>query len=376
MRNSIEKVVTYVAWIKFALIVSHSTIYQLVYVNWTYYKMYTLYRLSNASSATCTPFAILATSSTSESTIRLEDDHKVPVFLRELIIAAYATGAACIGSNPMEVVKTRMQLQGELAMKSGSNTRYRNFAHAFYTICRTEGLGGIQRGLIPGISYQAAMNGPRLGLFEPLQQFFGATDPSRATFPILNILAGASSGVIGAVFGSPFSIVKTRIQATSSSSTNGKYQYAGMIDGFRQILRAEGITGFFRGLTATVPRIAIGSAIQLSTYAQAKNFVMEAGFEDGLMVHFGSSIVSGLAVTTAINPLDVISTRLYSQRVINGKGELYDNLTDSIRKTYKAEGLRAFYKGWTAHYLRVGPHTILTFILWEQAKRLVIKYQL
>ena len=38
------------------------------------------------------------------------------------------------------------------------------------------------------------MNGPRLGLFEPLQQFFGATDPSRATFPILNILAGASSG--------------------------------------------------------------------------------------------------------------------------------------------------------------------------------------
>ena len=137
--------------------------------------MYTLYRLSNASSATCTPFAILATSSTSESTIRLEDDHKVPVFLRELIIAAYATGAACIGSNPMEVVKTRMQLQvyilpvyvnryleglgqGELAMKSGSNTRYRNFAHAFYTICRTEGLGGIQRGLIPGISYQVIGN--------------------------------------------------------------------------------------------------------------------------------------------------------------------------------------------------------------------------
>lgn len=93
-------------------------------------------------------------------------------------------------------------------------------------------------------------------------------------------------------------------------------------------------------------------------------------------VYYLASTVSGLAVTTAINPLDVISTRLYSQRVINGKGELYDSVTDSIRKTYKAEGFRGFYKGWTAHYLRVGPHTILTFVLWEQAKRLVIKYQL
>ena len=26
------------------------------------------------------------------------------------------------------------------------------------------------------------------------------------------------------------------------------------------------------------------------------------------------------------------------------------------------------YKGWTAHYLRLGPHTVLTFMLWEQIK--------
>ena len=26
------------------------------------------------------------------------------------------------------------------------------------------------------------------------------------------------------------------------------------------------------------------------------------------------------------------------------------------------------YKGCTAHYLRLGPHTILTFMLWEQIK--------
>jgi len=38
------------------------------------------------------------------------------------------------------------------------------------------------------------MNAPRLGLFEPLQKVYGATDPTCYTFPIRNIAAGATSG--------------------------------------------------------------------------------------------------------------------------------------------------------------------------------------
>lgn len=67
----------------------------------------------------------------------------------------------------MEVVKTRMQLQGELVARRGSSARgpkgylegyrppYRNVFDAFYKICRDEGLRGIQAGLAPGVVYQA-----------------------------------------------------------------------------------------------------------------------------------------------------------------------------------------------------------------------------
>ncbi|TMW60266.1 hypothetical protein Poli38472_000308 [Pythium oligandrum] len=297
-------------------------------------------------------------------------------FAVELILAGISTSGACIFSNPMEVVKTRMQLQGELARDStgkgpAPTVRYRNFAHGFFTIARTEGLRGIQRGLLPGMAYQWAMNAPRLGLFEPLQKVYGATDPTHYSFPLRNIAAAATSGIIGAAIGSPLFLVKARIQAASSSAKlNAQYAYTGMVDGFRQILRTEGVAGLYRGVSGALPRVAMGSAAQLSTYTQAKNLVIAAGFTDGVSVQFGSSFVTGLVVATVMNPFDVVSTRLYSQKVVNGKGELYNNIIDCAQKTFRAEGVRGFYKGWTAQYFRIGPHTVFTFLFWERAKKI------
>ncbi|EGZ27043.1 hypothetical protein PHYSODRAFT_472316 [Phytophthora sojae] len=201
----------------------------------------------------------------------------------------------------MEVIKTRMQLQGELAHNVTRGVapvvQYRNFAHAFYTIGRTEGLRGIQRGLGPGISYQIFMNGPRLGLFEPLQKVFGATDPTAYSFPLRNVCAAATSGMIGAFIGSPFFLVKARIQAASSAGKiNAQYAYNGMMDGFRQIIKADGLRGLYRGATASIPRVAIGSGTQLATYTQAKTLVIAAGFEDGVQVHLGCELIRCLSV--------------------------------------------------------------------------------
>ena len=42
---------------------------------------------------------------------------------------------------------------------------------------------------------------------------------------------------------------------------------------------------------------------------------------------------------------------------------------DCIGKIAKAEGFMGFYKGWSAHYMRLGPHTVFTFMFLEQAKK-------
>lgn len=38
------------------------------------------------------------------------------------------------------------------------------------------------------------MNAPRLGLFEPIQKLYGATDSTHWSFPIRNVAAAATSG--------------------------------------------------------------------------------------------------------------------------------------------------------------------------------------
>ncbi|CAM9138067.1 unnamed protein product, partial [Ectocarpus sp. 12 AP-2014] len=66
----------------------------------------------------------------------------------------------------MDVVKTRMQLQSELVLRKAGQSRqttqdyrapYKNALHAFYKICRDEGVRGIQAGLLPGLMYQVSI---------------------------------------------------------------------------------------------------------------------------------------------------------------------------------------------------------------------------
>lgn len=42
-------------------------------------------------------------------------------------------------------------------------------------------------------------------------------------------------------------------------------------------------------------------------------------------------------------------------------------------KIGQSEGLLGFFKGWTANYFRLGPHTLLTLVAWDFLKT---KYKL
>jgi solute carrier family 25 protein 34/35 len=104
-------------------------------------------------------------------------------------------------------------------------------------------------------------------------------------------------------------------------------------------------------------------------------------------------MVGGIAISVMMTPFDLIMTRLYNQREsedlfslqafivfffsavdANGKGLLYSNYVDCVIKIFKTEGFSAFYKGVGPMYLRLGPHTVLCLVFWDELKMLYDKF--
>lgn len=65
-----------------------------------------------------------------------------------------------------------------------------------------------------------------------------------------------------------------------------------------------------------------------------------------------------------MNPMDLVATRIYNQT--KGTNQLYSGPIDAFIKIRRTEGIRGLYKGAFSHYLRVGPHTTLTFVFFEK----------
>jgi solute carrier family 25 protein 34/35 len=150
------------------------------------------------------------------------------------------------------------------------------------------------------------LNGCRLGFYEPIRT--GITkaiydDATKQSMGI-NVFTGAASGVMGAAFGSPFFLVKTRLQSFSPFLPVGtQHMYRNSFDGLRQIHGNEGIKGLYRGVGAAMVRTGFGSSVQLPTYFFAKRqMVKHLGMEDGPALHLASSTASGFVVCCVMHP--------------------------------------------------------------------------
>lgn len=70
-----------------------------------------------------------------------------------------------------------------------------------------------------------------------------------------------------------------------------------------------------------------------------------------------------------MNPIDVVRTRFFNQPYVNGKGQIYSSGLSAVQTIFKKEGPSAFYKGFTTHFLRIGPHFCLTFVFLGMLRR-------
>lgn len=162
----------------------------------------------------------------------------------DFVFGGLAAAGACIFSNPFDVLKTRMQLQGELRAKGAHAVYYKNVVHAGIMVFKHEGLAGLQKGLSAAIVMHSVRNSVRLGMYQWLEKNGFLTDERGQTVFVKSFVASAFSGAAGAFFGSPLFLIKTQLQAQAAETiaVGHQHRHSGAWGAFKKIYTNQGVS--------------------------------------------------------------------------------------------------------------------------------------
>ncbi|XP_026747684.1 solute carrier family 25 member 35-like isoform X1 [Trichoplusia ni] len=303
----------------------------------------------------------------------IKPKHTIDRDITDLLMGGFSAMFASIFTNPIEVVKTRLQLQGELKKRGQHAVFYRGVGHGLYVVAKNEGIVALQNGLPAMLGFQFFLNVFRLGSFRMAERRGLLKDSAGSVSLVRGALVAGVGGAMGSIAGTPFYLVKTRLQsqAARAIAVGHQHKHTGTWNALTDIFRREGVKGMFRGVGPQIPRGMTGSASQILSFTYAKDWLRANGWflQMPLMMSFFGANLGGLIMTLCLNPFDVIATRLSNQPVDEkNKGKLYKGMVDCAIKMMRSEGPLSFYKGVVANYLRLGPHTVILLVAWDQLK--------
>ncbi|KAJ3098019.1 hypothetical protein HK100_005201 [Physocladia obscura] len=193
-----------------------------------------------------------------------------------MISAATAGFATALFSNPIWLVKTRMQLQNEVTKSNTASSKsaaprvyYKNSLHCASEVVRTEGIRGLYKGLSASL----------LGLSESTLQFVlyehfkksvsdyraGQNGSSLSVSSQLHFLdtfgIAACAKLIAAVATYPHEVLRTRLR--QDPGPNSKYK--GLFRTAAMVYREEGFAGLYGGMTAHLLRVIPNACILFGT---------------------------------------------------------------------------------------------------------------
>lgn len=301
-------------------------------------------------------------------------------------IASIVAGCS---THPLDLIKVRMQLQGESLAPSSNPNLHPAFAYNGTTlpishpisrsgpvsvglkIYRTEGVSALFSGISATVLRQTLYSTTRMGLYEVFRNKW--TDKTTGEFSLSRkISAGLLAGGIGAAVGNPADVAMVRMQADGRLPLELRRNYKGVVDAIATMVKQEGVISLWRGSSLTVNRAMIVTASQLASYDQIKETILKNGvMNDGLGTHVTASFAAGFVASVASNPVDVIKTRVMNMKVVEGVEPPYKGAVDCAVKTVRAEGVMALYKGFVPTISRQGPFTVVLFVTLEQVRKLL-----
>ncbi len=197
----------------------------------------------------------------------------------------------------MEVVKIRLQAQQHSLADPLEIPRYRNAAHAVYTIVREEGASALYRGVSLTALRQATNQGANFTVYQELKKVAQTWQPDVQDLPSYqHMIIGLISGAAGPMSNAPIDTIKTREWTRllspsylhpltplispglqKSSFPSGTSAMRRILNIAEDMWKTEGVKSFYKGLTPRILRVAPGQAIVFAVYERVSTAIERLG---------------------------------------------------------------------------------------------------
>ncbi|XP_073503050.1 electrogenic aspartate/glutamate antiporter SLC25A12, mitochondrial [Phyllobates terribilis] len=178
-------------------------------------------------------------------------DGSIPL-MAEILAGGCAGGSQVIFTNPLEIVKIRLQVAGEIT--TGPRV-------SAVTVVRDLGFFGLYKGAKACFLRDIPFSAIYFPVYAHCKSQFA--DEAGHIGALQLLTAGAIAGVPAASLVTPADVIKTRLQVAARA---GQTTYNGVIDCFRKILKEEGGKALWKGAGARVFRSSPQFGVTLVTY--------------------------------------------------------------------------------------------------------------
>ncbi|KAA0199770.1 Solute carrier family 25 (Mitochondrial carrier Aralar) member 12 [Fasciolopsis buskii] len=170
----------------------------------------------------------------------------------EILAGSCAGASQVVFTNPLEIVKIRLQVAGEIASTQRTSA---------ISVIRELGLLGLYKGARACFLRDIPFSAIYFTAYSHLKTAFANEDGINTPGTLL--AAATLSGAPSACLTTPADVIKTRLQVVARA---GQSTYTGIMDAARKIWREEGGRAFWKGAGARVFRSSPQFGVTLLTY--------------------------------------------------------------------------------------------------------------
>ncbi|KAI1139788.1 mitochondrial carrier [Hypoxylon sp. FL0543] len=221
----------------------------------------------------------------------------------------------------------------------------------------------------------------RFGAYEAAKKTLASLEGHNDTTqinPYSRFVAGGVAGMTAQFCVYPLDTLKFRLQ--SEYVSGGPRGNALLFQTARKMWTEGGMRAAYRGVTMGLVGMFPYSAIDMGTFELLKTTYVtytakaySIHEEDAQPSTFATGIMgatSGAFGATVVYPLNVLRTRLQTQGTSMHPAR-YTGIWDVAQKTVRNEGFRGLYKGLMPNLLKVAPALSITWMVYENAKKIL-----